>query len=404
MLPAVEERNFTPSSICCPSKSFSVGGSATARPDAHGGRRRSPSRDRPPGAGDLEVAAVVDGPREDRDAAGPAGVHAYDHAPRPVAGCQVSPAVDGNLDGADEARRRVGGGALDVTAMPAGTVAPFAGDVMPETGGAASADADAGSRPACSVAGWAPMSASRFTVACCMSTLVARRRPVVVAVEPPGPLDRPRTEHERPVRSLVEGRGGASRSPGRTSSRSPGAGPAPRRWPSTAARARPAGSRCRGPRPTRSRACRPGRPDLAPRQRRRRWACCARSASGRRPPGTGMRVVRVAVDGEDRPGERVLRAAAVGGRREPRVAPGARPLGRGVDLRALVGLLVADERAVARARAVDARLPARLPEDLVAAEEGEVHRRRLAGERPSRACSTFARCCFDQYSSCPTER
>ena len=55
-----------------------------------------------------------------------------------------------------------------VTAVPAVTVAPAAGDTMVEAGATLSAVAVAGNRPAISVAGWAFMSAKMFTVACCM--------------------------------------------------------------------------------------------------------------------------------------------------------------------------------------------------------------------------------------------
>ena len=48
-------------------------------------------------------------------------------------------------------------------------------------------------------------------------------------------------------------------------------------------------------------------------------------------------------------------------------------VGQRIDLRVRVRFLVADERAVRRAAARDARLPPRLPEDFVAAEEREVN-------------------------------
>src|SRR5581483_2297254 len=55
-------------------------------------------------------------------------------------------------------------------------------------------------------------------------------------------------------------------------------------------------------------------------------------------------------------------------------APGAGPGGRVLGVDDLIGesLLVSDEGAVRSARAVDAGLPAGLPEELVAAEEGEM--------------------------------
>src|SRR5207237_9484932 len=73
----------------------------------------------------------------------------------------------------------------------------------------------------------------------------------------------------------------------------------------------------------------------------------------------------------------VLGAAAVRRWAEAGIAPGAGPGPRRrhiqrIDARVVLRLLVADQRAVGRARAVDAVLPADLPEGLVADEEGEV--------------------------------
>jgi hypothetical protein len=57
-----------------------------------------------------------------------------------------------------------------VTAEPSGKVAPGAGAVMADVGGVASVDADASVMPDIGEKGWTfPMSASRFTVACCMA-------------------------------------------------------------------------------------------------------------------------------------------------------------------------------------------------------------------------------------------
>ena len=96
-------------------------------------------------------------------------------------------------------------------------------------------------------------------------------------------------------------------------------------------------------------------------------------------PSVGLRHGEVvgedAVEHEDGAAQRVLGAAAVGGRAEPCVAPGTGPDVRtdGIRLGVVGRLLVADERPVGGSGRIDAALPARLPEDLVAAEEGQVH-------------------------------
>src|SRR5205823_7997613 len=64
----------------------------------------------------------------------------------------------------------------------------------------------------------------------------------------------------------------------------------------------------------------------------------------------------------------VFRPAAVGRRAEARVAPRPGPLRRRIDLRVVERFLVADERSTRR-DAVEAWLPARLPEHLVRSEE-----------------------------------
>ena len=58
-----------------------------------------------------------------------------------------------------------------VTRSPLPTAAPLAGDVTADTGLAASADALEPINPDCMLPGWAPMSANRFTVACCKARL-----------------------------------------------------------------------------------------------------------------------------------------------------------------------------------------------------------------------------------------
>src|SRR6266852_4717883 len=65
---------------------------------------------------------------------------------------------------------------LMVTAVPCWKVAPATGEVIDEVGGRLSVEAEAATRPACSVAGWTPISASKFTVACCIRTSVVEPR------------------------------------------------------------------------------------------------------------------------------------------------------------------------------------------------------------------------------------
>src|SRR5690606_21720203 len=84
-----------------------------------------------------------------------------------------------------------------------------------------------------------------------------------------------------------------------------------------------------------------------------------------------------AVHEEDRAGQGVLRPAAVRGRTESIVAPRAGPGRRAlrVDQPVRVRLLVAHERPIRLPSRSNGGLPSRLPEDLVAAEEREVHAR-----------------------------
>ena len=64
---------------------------------------------------------------------------------------------------------------LMVTAEPSEKVAPDDGDVIVDVGGVVSVDCVAGASPDISVAGCTlPMSANRFTVACCMAGSVSR--------------------------------------------------------------------------------------------------------------------------------------------------------------------------------------------------------------------------------------
>ena len=86
-------------------------------------------------------------------------------------------------------------------------------------------------------------------------------------------------------------------------------------------------------------------------------------------------VVTRTVHGEERAGQGIFRVPAVRRGAEARVAPSASPGRRicRIDRLVGVGLLVANQCAIGGPRAIDAGLPARLPEQLVAAEESEMH-------------------------------
>src|SRR5215813_3288821 len=76
---------------------------------------------------------------------------------------------------------------LMVTAEPSGKAAPADGEVIVDVGGVVSADCVAGVRPDISVAGCTlPMSANRFTVACCAAGSV-----LPPELPDPVPLSRP---------------------------------------------------------------------------------------------------------------------------------------------------------------------------------------------------------------------
>src|SRR5262249_41683939 len=79
------------------------------------------------------------------------------------------------------------------------------------------------------------------------------------------------------------------------------------------------------------------------------------------------------IHGKEGAGEGVLGTAPIGRGAEARVLPGAGPHSRQrIDLRIVMRLLVADQGAIGGASAVDAGLPADLPESFIAAEEREM--------------------------------
>ena len=91
---------------------------------------------------------------------------------RPCAGCQVvPPSVETSTlptwPPPDSPATSVAV-PLIVTGAPLATLEPSSGELITELGGAVSVEAVAPTRSPCSVSGWAPMSASTLTVACCM--------------------------------------------------------------------------------------------------------------------------------------------------------------------------------------------------------------------------------------------
>src|SRR5581483_10215565 len=83
-----------------------------------------------------------------------------------VAGCQVVPlSVETSTPATTPPPLSVALPEI-VVAVPSGIVAPGAGEAIVEVGAVVSVDLLAGTRPAISELGWAPISASRLTVAC----------------------------------------------------------------------------------------------------------------------------------------------------------------------------------------------------------------------------------------------
>src|SRR3954447_10510097 len=95
-----------------------------------------------------------------------------------VTGCQVEPpSVDTSTPATTPPPASVSD-PLMVTADPFERLAFRAGEVIVEVGAVLSVDGVAGVSPAIRLAGWTlPMSANRFTVACCMAESVAPDEP-----------------------------------------------------------------------------------------------------------------------------------------------------------------------------------------------------------------------------------
>src|SRR4051794_7949691 len=86
----------------------------------------------------------------------------------PVAGCQLAPL---SVDTSTPATMPPLSAAVPVTvtAVPSTTTAPATGLVIVEVGGVVSVLAATGCSVDISVVAWSPMSANRFTVACCIT-------------------------------------------------------------------------------------------------------------------------------------------------------------------------------------------------------------------------------------------
>src|SRR5437660_1934188 len=96
--------------------------------------------------------------------------------------------------------------------------------------------------------------------------------------------------------------------------------------------------------------------------------------SGRNLNGLIERVSPRAVNFEKCPGQRILRTPAISRRTETRISPGAGPYReRRIDHRVYQGFLVAHQSSVRSVGTVNAVLPARFPERLIAAQEGQIH-------------------------------
>src|SRR5215471_14964099 len=89
-----------------------------------------------------------------------------------VAGCRVVPPSVETSTPATTPPPVSAADPLTVTAAPSDSVAPEDGDVIVEVGAVVSVDAVAAVTPDISVVGCTPMSANRFTVACCMAESV----------------------------------------------------------------------------------------------------------------------------------------------------------------------------------------------------------------------------------------
>src|SRR5262245_39922007 len=98
----------------------------------------------------------------------PWAIHEYVHDVVPVAGCHVAPPSAETSTPATVPPASVAVPEI-VTLVPSAIAVPCAGLVIVEMGAVVSVDAEVAVNPDISVVADAPMSANRFTVACCMT-------------------------------------------------------------------------------------------------------------------------------------------------------------------------------------------------------------------------------------------
>src|SRR5689334_19709965 len=167
IVPGVSTVNLTPTSVLEGSESAGVPGVTELFQTLHGQARGATVTLADAGVPTFPLSSVA----RAWIVAVPAapGVQVYVQLPRPDAGCQVvPPSVDTSTPPTTPPT------SLAVPempmALPACTVPPPAGEVITTVGAVVSVDPEAAVRPEIRVTGWTPMSARRFTVACCIGT------------------------------------------------------------------------------------------------------------------------------------------------------------------------------------------------------------------------------------------
>src|SRR5215471_5768192 len=176
MKPSVSTRKRTPSSFAVTSPPSSTGGTVELSHAVHGqaGGPAGVTVTLTPGPGVSRFPQSSTARTRSVTAPGVCGVQAYVQFAFPVAGAHVVPpstdtSTPPTLPPLDSPPASTAV-PLIVTVTPAGVVPPLNGNPIDDVGGLASPEADAATRPARSAPACAPISASRFTVACCMAS------------------------------------------------------------------------------------------------------------------------------------------------------------------------------------------------------------------------------------------